>query len=86
MPADPTGLIETYDLASTFVDRLPDDAQVHRPYAAVNPERIELIADAIQSFIAHTVSMLIDAGSERDAVNESTLLHEALMTELKGWV
>lgn len=79
--------VRPYDAARLFVERLPDDFQVDIPDGptAINQDRVDDLARLIQDFIANVVAMLIDAGSERDAVNEAEELHEALKAELKGW-
>lgn len=43
------------------------------------------IADELQAFIASAISYLIDAGSERDAINEDEDLNDALVRVLKEW-
>jgi hypothetical protein len=89
---DPEDL--TPDLAHTLVNRLPADCQevfdnstdthVKMGYA-INEARVELIADTLQDFIANVIAGLVNAGSERDAVNESEDLHTAIVNELKEW-
>jgi hypothetical protein len=56
------------------------------PCEAINPDQINELTDAIQDFIANVISSILDAGSERDAVNENDDLHAAIWAELKGWV
>lgn len=51
----------------------------------INDETIPLIATCLLDTIACLIATLIDAGSERDAVNESDELLLALTTELNGW-
>lgn len=46
---------------------------------------IECIADELQDFIASVIAYLIDAGSERDAINEDEQLAKVLRDTLKGW-
>ena len=55
------------------------------PCEAINPDQIDELTDAIQDFIANVISSILDAGSERDAVNESDDLRDAIANELKGW-
>lgn len=51
----------------------------------INDETIPLIARCLLDTIACLIATLIDAGSERDAVNESDELLNALTNELNEW-
>lgn len=55
------------------------------PCEAINPPAIELIATTMLDIFANVIATLIDAGSERDAVNENWDLLEELRKELRGW-
>lgn len=52
---------------------------------AIDPDHLAALADHIQDFIANVISSILDAGSERDAVNESDELSAAIHDELRGW-
>lgn len=58
------------------LDELPED---------LTPATVEQTANVLQDVCAEVVAYLIDAGSERDAVNESEDLHKALVKELTEW-
>lgn len=73
-------------LAHLFIQNLPQETLEHHMHdRGFDLEAVEPIANELQDFIAEVISSLIDAGSERDAVNESEDLHTALTNELKGW-
>ena len=55
------------------------------PCQAIDLQRLSELTDLVQDLIANIVAQIIDAGSERDSVNESEQLREALLTELSGW-
>lgn len=81
MPDNPT-------LADAFLDHYAPDDWFRDPkadYGAVDSDRIPELRDALVDFIAHVVAAILNAGSERDAVNESMGLHNAIEDELKGW-
>lgn len=52
---------------------------------AINPDEVDDLAEALLDFVANVISQIIDAGSERDAVNENEELLEALTKEIRGW-
>lgn len=52
---------------------------------SINPEAIPMIADTVLSLFADMIAAIIDAGSERDAVNENETLLNELTKELTGW-
>lgn len=82
------------DAKRVFIDSLPDELDPHIRSSS-NPEwgqmptfdpiAVEYLATEMQVFLASVVAELIDAGSERDAINEDEDLHQALVTLLKGW-
>lgn len=61
------------------------DPDYSGPCEAVNPDQIDELTDLIQSFIADVIASILDAGAERDAVNESEELRTAISNELNGW-
>lgn len=78
-----------YRLAAQYIDSLPEDALVTIPNTgsaqAFNGKYVEEIATELLEFVAYVVSIGINAGSERDAVNENERLWEALADELGSW-
>lgn len=76
-------------LADQFLDHhAPEDwfrAETSDGYKGVDSNRVPELRDALVDFIAHVISSIIDAGSERDAVNENVTLHNAIEEELNGW-
>jgi len=77
------------ELAHTFIDSLTKDPTI--PVAPnvggrlINKEYLEELTIELQDFLAEVISILIDAGSERDAVNEAEDLHKVIFEELEGW-
>jgi hypothetical protein len=61
------------------------DPEYKGPCEAVDPDKVNQLTDAIQDLVANIVSSILDAGSERDAVNESDDLHAAIWAELHSW-
>jgi hypothetical protein len=51
----------------------------------INHKAVPLIADGLMQFCAELIATLLNAGSERDAVNESDQLRDALTAELIDW-
>lgn len=82
-------------LADQFLDHhAPEDwfrVETSDGYKGIDSDRVPELRDALVDFIAHVISSVIDAGSERDAVNvrdavnENVTLHNAIEEELKGW-
>lgn len=62
------------------------DPDYDGPCAAINPAAIEPIAAKMLDIFAELIATIIDAGSERDAVNENADLLYELQNELAGWV
>jgi len=52
---------------------------------AIRADKVDDLADALLDFVANVISGILDAGSERDAVNENEDLLEALTKEIRGW-
>src|SRR3974377_537941 len=84
--------VQVRELAHMLCDRLPDEAQTELKDAegqviayAINSDYVPVIAELLQEIVANTVSTLIDAGSERDAVMENEDLYGELVAELEGW-
>lgn len=85
----------TFDLASQFVQYLPQEILDHHIVSSDDPswgqdrsftdEAVECIANEFQALIASAIAMMIDAGSERDAIMEDEQLALALRTTLKDW-
>jgi hypothetical protein len=61
------------------------DPDYDGPCEAIAPTQVDELAHALLDFVANVVASVIDAGSERDAVNENEELLLALTNELKGW-
>lgn len=62
-----------------------DDKGAAMGIRTIDPNATELISLCILDTIANVISTLIDAGSERDAVNENEELLIAINEELNGW-
>jgi hypothetical protein len=85
----------TYELAEAFVQSLPQEILEHHIRSSDDPswgqertftdQAVDCIADEFQAIIASAIAMMIDAGSERDAIMEDEQLALALRTTLKGW-
>lgn len=76
------------DLAEILVGRDPAlyrDPNYKGPCEAIDPDKIQALAEDLLDLIANVVSTIIDAGSERDAVNENENLLHAIKLELNGW-
>ncbi len=52
----------------------------------VTAEKAETLIVEIQDQVANLIASAIDAGSERDAVNEDVDLEEAIRTLVNGWI
>lgn len=86
-----------HELATLFLDWIEDqggedgapvntrDRNYEGPCEAIDPNAIPALAQGILDFVANVVSTIIDAGSERDAVNENEELLAAIADELRGW-
>jgi len=61
------------------------DLDYDGPCELIDASQVDALALGILDFIANVVSAIIDAGSERDAVNENEALLEAVKAELRGW-
>lgn len=81
--------MDDQDLRDIYDNPIPLQDPVYHasgdPCEAINPPAIELIATTMLDIFANVISTLIDAGSERDAVNENWDLLEELRKELRGW-
>jgi hypothetical protein len=78
--------------SDAFADALPEEVwdlrdmgAPQRDESTFSDELADVVATAFQSLIASTIASLIDAGSERDAINEDEALHDALVRVLKDW-
>jgi hypothetical protein len=82
-------------LHEQFIQGLPQEILDHHILPSDDPkwgqqrtfddEAVEVIAVELQGFIAAVIASLIDAGSERDAINEDQALSAALANVLKEW-
>lgn len=61
------------------------DPDYDGPCEAVNPLAVEALAETALDLVANMVATIIDAGSERDAVNENETLLSELRKEFAGW-
>jgi len=52
----------------------------------VTAEKAETLIVEIKAQVADMIASAIDAGSERDAVNEDEELEEAIRTLVNGWI
>ena len=78
--------MDEQDLRDIYDNPIPlQDPNYTGPCEAINPPAIELIATTMLDIFANLIATLIDAGSERDAVNENWDLLEELRKELRGW-
>lgn len=76
------------ELAVEFIqEHDPDGTWFRDPNydGSIDETKVPELALALLDFIANVVSTILDAGSERDAVNENEGLLDALGTELMGW-
>lgn len=84
-------------LAAMFLDRYSADRphdgtawardpDYSGPCEAIAPNQVDELALALLDFIANVVASILDAGSERDAVNENSALLGLIANELRGWV
>lgn len=81
------------DAAYRFIDALPQDVLDNDVTPVLEadggpmltPHGVEVVATHMQDFIANVIATLLNAGSERDAVNEDEALYTALMTCLEDW-
>lgn len=85
---------DTYKTAETFLDSLPDELEAHvRPSSdplwgqapTFDKTAIDYLTVELQAVIASVIASLIDAGSERDAINEDEQLAHAIETTLRDW-
>lgn len=81
--------MDAQDLRDIYDNPIPlQDPAYHAsggPCEAINPAAVELIATTMLDIFAKVIATLIDAGSERDAVNENETLLAELTKELEGW-
>lgn len=52
---------------------------------AIRADGVDDLADALLDFVANVIVSILNAGSERDAVNENEELLTAITKELRGW-
>lgn len=77
------------EVATDFLDTMQPDSWARRDFGihyAISEEHAPDLADQLQDFIANVIALILDAGSERDAVNENDELRDAIVAELDGWV
>lgn len=73
------------------MSRLSMDRDWNRDFAGrysdpVTVEKASALVVEIQDQVANLIASAIDAGSERDAVNEDEELEEAIQTLVEGWI
>jgi arabinogalactan endo-1,4-beta-galactosidase len=78
------------DLAEAFLREHDPEAFFRDPAydgvaEAIDTAKIAKLTDALQDFVANVISTILNAGSERDAVNENEALREAIQGELFSW-
>lgn len=91
-------MTDRYDIASiaeAFIQGLPQEVLEHHIRDSSDPQwgqertfddmAVECIATELQAVIASVIASLINAGSERDAINEDEELYKALVRVLKEW-
>lgn len=84
---------QIYTIREDFIRRLGGYEALAEPNGdengyigrSIRAEKVDEIADAFVCLIADTIASLIDAGSEREAVEENDSLRDAITEELKGW-
>lgn len=86
---------QIYTIREQFIQRLggldalttpiPNGVSDQYIGSAILTDKVDEIADAFVCLIADVIATLIDAGSEREAVEENDLLRTAITDELKGW-
>lgn len=52
---------------------------------AIKTDQVDALTDTIMTLVADLVATLIDAGSEREAVEENDALRTAIRDEFAGW-
>jgi hypothetical protein len=75
--------------ASTIVDETPDSWLTQHEgigCRGIHPDHVRDVANLIHATVAETIAGLIDAGSERDVVNENVELAQAIHNEVNGWI
>jgi hypothetical protein len=76
-------------LAEDFLNEHFPENWARRDYGshyAISEDDAPHLAEMIQDLIANIVASILDAGSERDAVNENEELRAAIDSELDGWI
>jgi hypothetical protein len=80
----------TRTAVAEIVKELPEEVRLPLKGTSIyhlNPKYIDgPLSDLVQGFAAELVATLINAGSERDAVMESSTLHDAIVEELRAWI
>jgi hypothetical protein len=83
-------LAEIDKIASDFLERFhPGDWAREEiegtPAFGIDPNQIDDLTANVMLFIAEVIASIIDTGSEREAVLENEVLHDAIRQELSGW-
>jgi arabinogalactan endo-1,4-beta-galactosidase len=78
------------DLAVAFLREHDPEAFFRDPTydgvaEAIDTAKVDKLTDALQDFVANVVSTILNAGSERDAVNENEVLRAAIQAEMLSW-
>lgn len=89
-PQNQRDAMENTELADEFIKQHdPEtwfrDPSYDGPCELIDAAKIDLLATELLDFVANVIAAIIDAGSEREAVNESTLVYDALRKEIKDW-
>jgi hypothetical protein len=79
---------DVLEIATDFLDTAyPQDwaRRDHGDHFSIDANKVDDLTDSILDLIANIVASILDAGSERDAVNENDALREIIADELRGW-
>src|SRR5687767_8476291 len=75
----------TEEFGADWGPNWPRDPHYTGPCALIDVDKVTQLTDLLMRLVAEVVVQIIDAGSERDAVNENEELRGALRAELYGW-
>lgn len=67
------------------LDSLADQVSDTGCYS-IRLDKVDHITDGVMRLIGDLVATLIDAGSEREAVEENETMRDAIRDELMGWI
>ena len=77
------------ELADWFLNTHDPQAwfrQENDGFYSIATDKVDQLTEDLLDFIANVIAGILNAGSERDAVNENEELADAIRAELKGWI